>query len=89
MAADFAVKGTSANFKTPGSLMFVPVGFYKHIENQPPFIFSKAGGGRFRYGLFEEFGQMLPPNVLTLIKDNGVTDGVFQLANIIGPFVIH
>ena len=25
MASDFAVKRTAANFKTPGSLMFVPV----------------------------------------------------------------
>jgi hypothetical protein len=52
MPADFAVKGASANFKTPGSFMFVPVGFLKHIENQPSLIFSKAGAGRFENGLF-------------------------------------
>jgi hypothetical protein len=56
MSVDFAVKRASANFKTPGSLMFVPVGFLKHIENQSSLIFSKPGNGRSKYGLFEEFG---------------------------------
>ena len=50
MASDFAVKRATANFKTPSSLMFVPVGLLKHIENQPSFIFSKAGGGVFGNG---------------------------------------
>ena len=56
MTMHFAVKRAAANFKTPGSLMFVPVGLLKHIENQPPLIFSKAGGGGFGNGLFEELG---------------------------------
>ena len=89
MAADFTVKRTAANFKTPGSLMFVPVGLLKHIENQPPLIFSKAGGGGFGNGLFEELGQMLPFDKRALSKDNRMTNSVFQLAHIAGPFVIH
>ena len=43
MATDFTVKGAAANFKTLGSLKYVPVGLLKHIENQSPLIFSKAG----------------------------------------------
>ena len=39
--------------------------------------------------MFEELGQMHPLDKLALSKDNRVTDGVFQLTNIAGLFVIH
>ena len=33
IAADFAVKSTAADIKTPGRFMFVPVGFLEYIGN--------------------------------------------------------
>lgn len=33
IAADLAVKGTAAYFKSPGGLMLVPVGFLKNSKN--------------------------------------------------------
>ena len=87
VAVHFAIKRAATNFKTPGSLMLVPVGLLKHIENQPPFIFSKAGAGGFGYGLFEELGQVSLLDRLALRKDNCMTDSIFQLAYVAGKFV--
>jgi len=69
--------------------MLVPAGFLEHSENQPPLVFGERGGGWFCGGLSEKLGQMPSLNDRILGKNNSVAYGVFQLADIAGPVVIH
>jgi len=89
VAPDFAIQCTTADLESPSCFMFVPVGFLEHSENQPPLVFGKRGGGWICGGLLEELRQMPSLDHRILGENNSVAYGVFQLADIAGPVVIH
>ena len=89
VAPNFAIQSATTNLEASSCFMLVPVGFLKHTENQAPFVFGKRGGWWIHRGLFEELGQMPSLHHRILGENNSVAYGVFQLAHIAGPVVIH
>ena len=89
VAPNFAVQRTTADLEASSCFMLVPVGFLEHSENQPPLVFGKRGGGWLCGGLLEELGQMPSLHHRILGENYRVAYGVFQLADIAWPVVIH
>ena len=89
VATNFAIQSTAADLEASSCFMLVPVAFLEHSENQPPLGFGKRGGGWICGGLSEEQGQMPPLDHGILSENNSMAYGVFQLADIAGPVVVH